>query len=105
MDYWADFNDKTEIKKGLYWSAKLHSLNERYDDWYYVLTIYKKDNEDFIPKKRYGVVISDPLHTGSAYEKREKIFIALSNQAKIGKTNIPENVLWKGIGQDNIDSL
>ncbi|MFC1669319.1 hypothetical protein ACFL20_02945 [Spirochaetota bacterium] len=105
MDYWKDFYEKTEINNGLYWSAEFHSLNERYDDLYYVVTVYKKDIHEYIPRKRFGVVVDVPLHGKNADEKHDVIFTDLSNRARKGKTNIPKDVLWKGIGQDNIDKL
>ncbi|MHA1291702.1 MAG: hypothetical protein ACTSQJ_03425 [Promethearchaeota archaeon] len=107
-EYWDNFDEKTPLKDDIYWSAKFHSFNQRKNDLYYIITVYKKEQEDFIPKERFGVVVSDPRYIEDITpfpKKREYILNFLARQAERRKTNIPENILWKGIGQEDIDKF
>ena len=49
MDFWDDFEEKTGLSNGLYWTAKYHSYNQRYNDIFYVITLYRSENNDFAP--------------------------------------------------------
>lgn len=108
MSIWDDFNEKSPLPNGLFWTAKFHSFNQRYMDLYYVITLHEKSGNEFNAVKRFGVVISEPYDCSrllSFNETKTLIFSDLANLADFGKTNIPDSVLWKGIGQENIDKL
>ena len=109
MDFsWPNFTKKRKLHNGLYWTAIFHSFNQRHNDLYYVITLYEKSQDDFMPCNRFGVVISEPSFFEKPISKSEiseYIIKNLETQAEHGVTNIPKNILWKGLGQEDIDKL
>ena len=98
-----NFIEKRLLKDNYYWTAEYHSFDQRHGDIYYVMTIYEKEGETFTPIKRYGTRFSE--YSKGSQSETEFLLKELTASAKEGKTNIPSNIYWKGIGQDEIDQL
>lgn len=95
--------NKIHIQDNSFWDAQYHSFDQRNENIYYVITLYHKEGDDFIPFKRFGAWFPEYEIKGVAdYEGTVK---ALAPIAKSGKTNIPSKIFWKGLGQDDIDQL
>ncbi|MBD3255482.1 MAG: hypothetical protein GF383_10335 [Candidatus Lokiarchaeota archaeon] len=105
IKYWRGFEKMHRFEAHLYWSAFFYSVDQRNNFLYYVLSIHKEKDGIFEILKKFGVRLMDPLHLKSFEEKWQFISEELSRLAKKNETNIPESVLWKGIGHEKIDEM
>ena len=50
-----NFGDKHPLSTNLFWSARFESWNQRNNDVYYCITIFKKKGEKYIPQNNFTV--------------------------------------------------
>jgi hypothetical protein len=98
-----DIIEKQLLGNDLSWNAKFHSFDQRNSEVYFVLTIYKLVNDEYLPVNKFGVSTYEYYNR----DVDEKVYYIdqLTTIAKEGKTNISPEILWKGLGQDHIDKF
>lgn len=95
-----NFEEIHPLENGLFWSAKFHSWNQRTDEIYYVITIFKLNNDEYTPVNRFGIFT---YYSGNYVKQDEDLLHTLKVLALKGKTNIPKEVLWGGPGPLKLD--
>ena len=75
-----DFEDKHPLSKKIFWSATFESWNQRSNDLYYSITIFKKKGKKYILQDNFTI---QTYGTDDSVKENEALFERLAILVKI----------------------